>query len=101
MSQMTLTLKPQIEHFRKQGMTDEQIARVLFPSDPEVGDSVIYMARGSADGKYPAVPRAATVTQVLDREHVGLCIMNPTGLFFDTNCTFALEPTPGCWSWRG
>lgn len=42
------------------------------------------MARGSADGKFPSVCRAADVTEVSDTtpDLVGLMVKNPTGLFF-------------------
>jgi hypothetical protein len=51
---------------------------------PSVGRAVHYMARGSADGVFPPVCRAATITEV-DPDNptvVGLSVTNPTGLFF-------------------
>ena len=60
--------------------------------EPKIGDSVIYIAHGSADGKYPkAAHRAAIVTEAPKKDAlenpangpvVSLCVMNPTGLFF-------------------
>lgn len=51
---------------------------------PSVGRVVHYMARGSADGVFPPVCRAATITEVNagDLTVVGLAVANPTGLFF-------------------
>lgn len=55
-------------------MTPEQI--------PFVGATVHYVARGSADGVYPPICRAATITEVGQDGRVGLCAINPTGIFF-------------------
>ena len=51
---------------------------------PTVGRAVHYVARGSADGRFPSVCRAADVTEVDpdDPDTVGLFVKNPTGLFF-------------------
>ena len=62
---------------------------------PSVGRDVHYVARGSADGRFPPVCRAAKVTEVnmADSRLVGLCVINPTGLFFHP-----LDGNPGgCW----
>lgn len=50
--------------------------------NPEIGDIVHYVARGSADGHYKATCRAAIITDVNypDVVTVGLCILNPEGL---------------------
>lgn len=53
---------------------------------PTVGRIVHYVARGSADGRFPMVCRLAFVTEVSpdlnNPSTVGLIVMNPTGLFF-------------------
>ena len=49
---------------------------------PSVGRQVHYVARGSADGRFPKVCRSATITEVDEAGHVGLMVANPTGLFF-------------------
>lgn len=51
---------------------------------PSVGRVVHYQARGSADGVFPPVCRAATVSEVDpdDSARVGLVVLNPEGLFF-------------------
>lgn len=49
---------------------------------PSVGRVVHYVARGSADGRFPSVCRSATITEVDADGRVGLMVANPTGLFF-------------------
>jgi hypothetical protein len=49
---------------------------------PSIGRDVHYMSRGSADGVFPAVCRAAKITEVGDGGRVGLAVINPDGLFF-------------------
>lgn len=50
---------------------------------PSVGCVVHYVSYGTPGGEYPSACRAATVTEVAgDLGHVGLCVQNPTGLFF-------------------
>lgn len=69
---------------------------------PTVGRAVHYQSYGTPGGEYKPLPRAATVTEVdEDGETVGLCIMNPTGLFFTQHVKHAPDdkPTPGCWTW--
>lgn len=67
---------------------------------PSVGRVVYYQAYGTPGGEYPSVPRAAIVTQVNDEKgNVGLAVLNPTGLFFNTMTPYSAEPKPGHWSW--
>lgn len=76
---------------------------------PSVSRDVHYLARGSADGVFPPACRAATVTEVDegDPDRVGLCAVNPTGLFFHPlavgGCTLDERPegerAPGTWHW--
>jgi hypothetical protein len=70
---------------------------------PTVGRVVHAMSRGSADGQFPPAVRAAVITEVLpadaDGQRVHLCVLNPTGLFFDLSVPYAETPTPGHWSW--
>lgn len=49
---------------------------------PTINERVHYVARGSADGRFPSVCRAAVVTEVGLNKAVGLCVLNPTGFFF-------------------
>lgn len=74
---------------------------------PSVGRIVHMTSRGSADGQFPPATRAAVVTAVHwspetpepTVESVDLCVLNPTGLFFDLGVPYAETPTPGHWSW--
>jgi hypothetical protein len=55
------------------------------PEIPTVARVVHYVSLGSADGRYPSLPRAATITEVDpdDCNLVGLAVVNPTGMFFN------------------
>jgi hypothetical protein len=57
------------------------------PAVPSVGRIVHYVSRGSADGRFPSVCRAAVVTEVgtegTSYGVTSLCVLNPTGIFFD------------------
>lgn len=72
---------------------------------PTVGRIVYYKARGSADGVFPKVDRAAIVTDVREHEptstpacyDVRLCVMNPEGLFFTDWLEQGQEG--GQWDW--
>ncbi len=86
-----------------------------FPQRPSVGRVVHYVARGSKDGRFPPACRAAIVTEVGESGVIGLCAINPAGLFFHSldagGCeeanhrqgagepgTFVIG-TPGTWHW--
>lgn len=82
------------------------------PQQPSIGRIVHYQARGSADGKFAPEPRAAIVTAVpellSEQPNTGpedyvkaadLCVVNPSGMFFDREVPYAETPTPGHWSW--
>jgi hypothetical protein len=67
---------------------------------------VHYVSRGSADGVFPPACRAAIVTEVSRREEgaVGLCVQNPTGLFFHPLSDGGIshdedEKDGGTWHW--
>lgn len=66
---------------------------------PSVGRIVHYQSFGTPNGEYKSKPIAAIITQVNSEQKVGLCIFNPTGLFFNPDVQFSEEPKPGCWSW--
>jgi hypothetical protein len=57
---------------------------------PTIGRVVLYRSYGTPNGEYKPEPRAATITQVSDSDPtvVGLCIMNPTGLFFNQRVNY-------------
>lgn len=67
---------------------------------PTVGRIVHYVARGSADGKFPPVHRAAIVAAdpVDDYFTCNLVVLNPQGIFFD-EVAFDPNKSPGTWHW--
>lgn len=67
---------------------------------PSVGRVVHYQAYGTPGGEYKSVPRAAIITDVTSNpEVVSLCVLNPTGMFFNTAVPYSGDGEPGCWSW--
>lgn len=74
-------------------------------SAPRIGQPVHYMARGSADGVFGPVCRAAIVTEVHILEpvpehgvpYVSLAVLNPTGLFFDQQLLYDPDKVGGTW----
>jgi hypothetical protein len=69
---------------------------------PSVGRIVHYVAYGTPGGEFPAgVCRAATITEVtnLELEQVSVCVLNPTGLFFNQRIAHDEAKKPGTWHW--
>lgn len=79
---------------------------------PTIGRVVHYHSYGTPNGEYLPEPRAAIVTAVPEFLSEGpnsgpegyvpavhLCVLNPTGLFFNHDVKFSEEPKPGHWSW--
>lgn len=68
---------------------------------PSVGRIVHYMARGSLDGRYPPVCRAAIIAGLnrTTAQLVDIAVINPTGMFFHENCLFDETNEPGTWHW--
>jgi len=77
---------------------------------PSVGRIVHYVAYGTPGGEFPAgVHRAAIITEVHDTirdqsqpdpEMVGLQVINPTGVFFNTAVKHDEDTkAPGSWHW--
>jgi len=67
---------------------------------PSIGRIVHYQAFGTPGGEYKSRPRAAVVTEVFDgTDNVSLCILNPTGQFFNQSVPFSADPKPGHWNW--
>lgn len=86
---------------------------------PSVGRIVHYVAYGTPGGEFPAgICRAAVITEVyngpaarppagiviqLDAEgvctSVGLCVLNPTGLYFNRGVPYDEARIPGTWHW--
>lgn len=50
---------------------------------PSVGRTVHYVSYGTPGGEFGSACRAATITEVVDTETVGLAVLNPSGMFFN------------------
>lgn len=73
---------------------------------PSVARVVHYTSHGTppqADGTqaYTSEPRAAIVTAVTSDTEVDLCVLNPTGLFFNQAVQYDGDDNPqgGTWHW--
>lgn len=73
---------------------------------PSVGRVVHYVSYGTPGGEYTSECRAAIVTESVDGSlTVGLCVLNPTGMFFNRTVRFAdhlaghLVEYGGTWHW--
>ena len=61
---------------------------------PTIGRIVHYQAHGSPDGTHKPAPRAAVVTEVHSETVVGLCVLNPTGMYFNSSCSLDESESP-------
>jgi hypothetical protein len=69
---------------------------------PSIGRVVHYVAYGTPGGEYPQACRAAIITHIDDAEteDLSLCVMNPTGLFFNRDLKHDEAEKPGgTWHW--
>lgn len=64
---------------------------------PSVGRIVHYFSYGTPGGEYKSEPRAAIITEIVDDETVGLCVLNPTGQFLNRNVKHGRNG--GQWDW--
>lgn len=48
-----------------------------------VGNTVYYKSYGTPNGEFKPENRAAIVTAVNDDETIDICVLNPTGFFFN------------------
>ena len=66
---------------------------------PTVGRMVYYKSRGSADGVFPSVDRAAVISEINehDSSEVRLVVFSPEGLFFTQ--LLKQGQKPGQWDW--
>lgn len=74
------------------------------------GRVVHYVAYGTPGGEFPAGAHRAAIITRLDnvglgqwdvKPEVSLCVLNPTGMFFDEHIPFDSDPDPkpGTWHW--
>lgn len=67
---------------------------------PSVGRIVHYVSYGTPNGEYKSECRAAVITEVQGPiTAVGLCVLNPTGVFFNPTVLQSEEKAPGSWHW--
>lgn len=68
---------------------------------PSVGRIVHHVSYGTPGGEYISECRAAIVTEVFSDLGltVGLCVLNPTGQFFNRTVTHDESGAPGSWHW--
>lgn len=82
---------------------------------PTIARVVHYQSYGSPGGEFKSVPRAAIITEADpisdaavkdpvgysdERNYtVGLCVLNPTGQFFNRAVPYDADGKPGSWRW--
>lgn len=75
---------------------------------PSIGRIVHYVSYGTPRGEYTSQCRAAVITAVHELDpvpehgvpYVDLCVLNPTGLFFNQDCMYSEEIyNGGSWHW--
>lgn len=82
---------------------------------PTVGRIVHYVSYGTPGGEYTSQCRAAIVTEVDGRQYatvgsggdaidqdpapIGLCVLNPSGMFFDEVAQDEDSKAGGTWHW--
>jgi hypothetical protein len=64
---------------------------------PTVGRIVYYKSYGTPGGELDSEDRAAIITQVHNETCVGLCVLNPNGMYF--NPTVTQGNASGQWDW--
>lgn len=64
---------------------------------PYLGESIHYQARGSLDGQYPPVCRAAIITEVHEGNTAAVTVFNPTGVFLHQDLEHNEGRAPGSW----
>lgn len=66
---------------------------------PSIGRVVHYVSYGTPGGEYASECRAAIITETDTSDTVGLCVLNPTGMFFNRTVTRSDEFRGGTWHW--
>ena len=70
---------------------------------PAIGRIVHYVSYGTPNGEYEPLHRAAIVTAVYgdaaDGGDVALCVLNPTGVFFNEHVRRDNNFAGGTWHW--
>lgn len=66
---------------------------------PSIGRIVHYQAYGTPGGEHPSKPRAAVITDLHENNDVTVCVLNPTGMFFNRGVAYSEVPKGGTWRW--
>ena len=74
---------------------------------PSVGRVVHYVSYGTPGGEYKSECRAAIITAVKEKDDngnlldgvVSLCVLNPTGQFFNEVVLYNEDKKGGTWHW--
>lgn len=67
---------------------------------PSIARNVHYVSYGSPGGEFTSQHRAAIITDVLPDGRCSLCVLNPTGFFFNVAVEHDEESfRPGTWHW--
>lgn len=79
---------------------------------PSVGRIVHYVSYGTPNGEYTSQCRAAIITAIKETDDAGiplningvpnvvsLCVLNPTGQFFNEVVFYSEVPKGGTWHW--
>lgn len=68
---------------------------------PSIGRIVHYVSYGTPGGEFASLCRAAVVTEVIVEggEVIGLCVLNPTGVFFHESEHDEETKNGGTWHW--
>lgn len=73
------------------------------PGGITVGRVVHYVSYGTPGGEHRSEHRAAIITAVhedcVSPERASLCVLNPSGMFFDTHVVHSEDMLPGSWHW--
>lgn len=66
---------------------------------PSVGRIVHYVSYGTPGGEFTSKCRAAVITDIWPGELVALCVLNPTGIFFNDCHQDEDQRLGGTWHW--
>lgn len=71
-----------------------------------VGFVVHYVSYGTPGGEYPSKCRAAIITDIVKGtaehdDYISLCVLNPTGMFFNERVEEDALKSGGTWHWKG
>jgi hypothetical protein len=69
------------------------------PVKPSVGRVVHYVSYGTPRGEFASQCRAAIVAEVLSDTVVAVCVLNPTGIFFNDAAQDETDHMGGTWHW--